>query len=77
MTRIVHIVYRAAASLYLLGHSFTTRQAALVPELKREPNEVVAPILQHRRYGRRIDPSGHGDGDRVVVDGVHLFSMTG
>ena len=44
---VVDIVERAAASLYrLIGQAMMTREAALIPELKREPHDVVA-LLSH------------------------------
>src|SRR5262249_50362109 len=52
---IVNIVKGTATSLDRLGHSLPTGQPALIPELHREPDYVVAFTAKLRRDGRGID----------------------
>jgi hypothetical protein len=70
---VVDIIDRAAAALHGLGHSLVTGEAALVPELEGEADEVVALRAQERGYGGGVNASGHGYRDRVVGLGVHCF----
>ena len=61
--RVVDIVERAAASLHGLGHTLASGQAALVPELHGQADDVVSLGAQHGRDGGRIHTARHGYGD--------------
>ena len=61
--RVINIVERAAASLDRLGHAVVAGQAALVPELHGQADDVVSLGAQHGRDGRGIDSARHGYGD--------------
>src|ERR1700730_16707968 len=52
---IVDVVERAAAAGYLLGHALVSGEAALVPELHGEADDVVSLGTQHGRNGGGID----------------------
>src|SRR5713101_6241774 len=60
---VVDVVERAAASLDRLGHALVSRKPALVPELHRQPDNVVPLSAEHGRNGRGIDSAGHSDRD--------------
>ena len=64
--RVVHVVERAAAALYRLGHAVVSGKTALVPELQRQTNDVVALLAQQGRDGGRIHSTRHGYGDGLV-----------
>src|ERR1019366_8815008 len=66
-TRVVNVIDGAAAPLHGLGHAFVTGQAALVPELQREPDDVVALLAQQCGDGGGVHSSGHGYGDGVGI----------
>jgi len=68
---VVDVVDGAAAALDGLGHAWMAGEAALVPELEGEADEVVALRAQEGGYGGGVDASGHGYRDRVVRLGVH------
>ena len=40
--RVIHVVNRAASSLYLLRHTFATSKTALVPQLHSQPDHLMA-----------------------------------
>src|SRR5882724_10521713 len=61
--RVVDVVERAAASLDGLGHALVSSEAALVPELHRQADDVMPLNAEHGRYGRGVDSAGHGDRD--------------
>jgi len=65
--RVVDVVERAASSLRRLGHPLATSQAALVPELHGQADEVVPLGAQHGRDGGRIHTARHGDRYGVVT----------
>ena len=50
-SRIVNIVNRAAAPLHGLRHARVSSEAALVPELHRQSDEIVPFGAQHGRNG--------------------------
>jgi hypothetical protein len=60
---VVDVVDGAAASLDGLGHAFVAGEAALVPELEGEADEVMALGAQECRDGGGVYASGHGYGD--------------
>src|SRR5580704_15886628 len=64
--RVVNVVDGATASLHRLRHALATSQPALVPELKREPDHVIALLAQQCRNGGGVHSSGHGYGDGVL-----------
>ena len=68
---VVDVVDGAAAALDGFGHALVSGEAALVPELEGEADEVVALGAQEGGDGGGVDSSGHGDRDRVVVLGGH------
>ncbi len=59
---VVNIVERAAAAGYLLGHALVSGEAALVPELHSQADDVVSFGAQHGRDGGGIDSARHGYG---------------
>ncbi len=65
--RVVDIVERAAAAGYLLGHAFVSGEAALVPELHGQADDVVSLGAQHGRDGGGIDSARHGYGDGLEI----------
>jgi hypothetical protein len=70
---VVDIVDGAAAALDGFWHSLVSGEAALVPELKGEADELVALSAQEGSDGRGVDSSGHCDRYRVVGLIVHGF----
>ena len=60
---VVNIVERAAASLHGLGHALLAGEAALVPELHGQADDVVSLGAQHGRDGGRVHTARHGYGD--------------
>ena len=62
---VVDVVERTAASLHGLGHALASGQAALVPELHGQADDVVSVGAQHGRDGGRIHTARHGYGDRL------------
>ena len=68
---VVDVVDGAAAALDGLGHAFVAGEAALVPELEGEADEVVTLGAEQGGDGGGVDSSGHGDGDRVVERLIH------
>src|SRR5271166_2080415 len=60
VTGVVHIVDGTTATLHRFGHALVARQAALVPELHGEANDLVPALAEHGRDGRRIDTARHG-----------------
>src|ERR1035438_5710270 len=69
---IVNVVDGAAAPLHRLRHALVTGQSPLVPQLKREPDDVVALLAQQCRDGGGVHSSGHSHGDGVRSIGGHL-----
>ncbi len=63
MARVVDIVDGAAAALDGFGHAFVSGEAALVPELEGEADDLVTLGAQESGDGGGVDPSGHGYGD--------------
>src|ERR1700691_4027414 len=57
--RVVHVVERAAAPSNLLRHALVPSQTPLVPELHRQPNDVVPLGAQHGRDGGGIHTARH------------------
>jgi hypothetical protein len=45
-----------------LGHAFVPGEAALVPELEGEADEVIALCVEKGCYGGGVDSAGHGYG---------------
>ena len=60
---VVNIVERAAAALHRLGHALVAGQAALVPELHGQANDVVPFGAQHGRDGGGVHSARHGNGN--------------
>jgi 3-oxoacyl-[acyl-carrier-protein] synthase-3 len=60
---IIHIINRAAASLYLLRHALMAGEPALVPELHGQTHHVVPFSTQHGRNGGGIHTAGHCHGN--------------
>ena len=58
-------------------------RGAVIVELQRHADDVVAFALQHARHDRRIDAAGHGDDDPRLfwagreIQAVHRRSFTG
>ena len=61
--RVVDVVERAAASLHRLRHALVSGQAALVPQLHGQADDVVPLGAQHGRDGGGIHTARHGYGD--------------
>ena len=70
---VVDVVDGAAAALDCFGHAFVTGEAALVPELEGEADDLVTLRAQECGDCGGIDSSGHGDCDRVVCLDQHCF----
>ena len=68
---VVDVVDGAAAALDRFGHALVPGEAALVPELEGEADEVVPLSAQEGGDGGGVDSSGHGYGDGVVGLGGH------
>src|SRR5664279_912873 len=66
-TRVVNVIDGAAAPLHGLGHALVTGQSALVPQLKRESDDVVALLAQQCRDGGGVHSSRHGHGYGLVL----------
>src|SRR3974390_1267360 len=66
MACVIDVVDRATASPPGLGHAVVAGEAALVPELQGEADQLVALFAQHGCDGGGIDSSRHGNGDDVV-----------
>src|ERR1035437_10806223 len=66
-TRVVNVIDGAAAPLHRLRHALVTGQSPLVPQLKREPDDVVALLAQQRRDGGGVNPARHGYGYGLVL----------
>jgi hypothetical protein len=64
---VVDIVDGAAAALDCLGHALVSGEAALVPELEGEADDLVALGAQECGDGGGVDSSGHGDGDGLAI----------
>ena len=60
---VVNVVERAAASLHGLGHALAPGQAALVPKLHGQADDIVPLGAQHGRDGGGIHTARHGYGD--------------
>ena len=58
---VVHIIERAAAVLRR-AVALQFGQAALIPQLHRQPDDGTALPLQHRRDGGGIHAARHGNG---------------
>src|ERR1035437_3754268 len=71
---IVNVVDGAAAPLHGLGHALVTSQSALVPQLKRESDDVVALLAQQCGDGGGVHSSRHGHGDGVILTTLHYPS---
>ena len=61
--RIVDVVEGTATSLDRLGHAFVPGETALIPELHRQADDIVAVGAKHGRDYGGINSSGHSDGD--------------
>src|SRR5271163_3372611 len=73
---VIHVVDGAAAAEHLLGHALLAGEAALVPELHGQADELVAFRLEHGGDGRGVDSAGHGYRNRVVDLLLHSFSLS-
>src|SRR5581483_6808838 len=62
-TCVIDIIERATATLNGLGHALVTGEAALVPELHGQADDVVTFGAQHGRNGRGVNSSRHGNGN--------------
>src|SRR5262249_54442522 len=62
---IVDTVERAAATVHRFRHALASSQPPLVPELHRQPDDVVPLGTEHGRDGGRIHTARHGDRDGV------------
>ncbi len=72
---VVDVVDGAAAALDGFGHALVAGEAALVPELEGEADDLVAFGAQECGDGGGVDSSGHGDCDRVVGLGRHFWFL--
>src|SRR4029077_13250923 len=70
---VVDVVEGAAASWYGVGHALVAGEAALVPELHRQADDVVSFGAQHGRDGGGVHTARHGYGDRI---GIQLLAPT-
>ncbi len=50
--RVVYVVDGTAAALHRFGHALAAGEAALIPELQREPDDGVSLGVEHRGDGR-------------------------
>lgn len=66
---VVHIVDGATSALHRLGHAMMACQAALVPQLKGETDNVVSLLTQQGRDGGRVHTSRHGYSYGLVLLG--------
>src|SRR5258706_14109425 len=64
---VVDVVELATAAGYLLGHALVSGEAALVPELHGQADDVVSLSAEHGRDGGGIDSARHGYGDGLCV----------
>ena len=68
--RVIHIIERAAAAcLRRVWNTMLAGKTCLVPKLQREADNL-RPFVEagkDRRDRRRVDSSGHGNGDGVVL----------
>jgi hypothetical protein len=60
---VVHIVERTATVLRG-AVSLKFGEAALIPELHRQPHDGMTLLLEKRGHRRRIHATGHGNGDQ-------------
>ncbi len=74
---VVDIIYRTASALYGLGHAFVSGEAALVPELEGEADELVALRLEERGDRGGVDSAGHGYGDGLGGGVFECFGCCG
>ena len=64
---VVDVVDGAAAALDGFGHAFVSGEAALVPELEGEADDLVSLGAQECGDGGGVDSSGHGYGDGFAL----------
>src|SRR5215471_9517521 len=74
--RIINVVEGTASPFDRLRHASMTGEAALVPQLHRQPDDFMAVGAQHGRDGRGIDSSRHGHGDGLHRHALRLLAFS-
>src|ERR1700751_5232402 len=64
---VVDVVQRTAASLHGLRHALAPGEAALVPELHGQADDVVSLGAQHGRNGGGVNTARHGYGNSFGI----------
>src|SRR5216684_3694033 len=70
---VVDVVERAAAAGDLLGHAFVSGEAALVPELHGQADDVVSLGAEHGGDGGGVNSARHGYGDGLLGSHYSLY----